>query len=289
MNLLGKLFIVMIFVGSIMVASFSVVIYATHTNWRAKYNEAHAAEQTTQQRLRDLETQRASMEAALTLEIRNQASRNVALFQRVNQLTQDLGAARVEVAALMAEDERRRAEVAVANAQTGLLREELEEVSARLRESQIAWVEMSTELVRKMDEAHGLSIRLTDYQTIAANLAEEFRNAMEVLRRFGLQPDPALYPTTPPAGVRGLITETRPGGWVEISIGSDSGIARGHQLDVVRHRDGRSVLVAKIEIFDHPAADRASAKVMEGFQWGIPQRGDEVMYIEISGLSPVVH
>ncbi len=34
MNLVGKIFVVLIFVMSIVFAAFSIMVYATHTNWR---------------------------------------------------------------------------------------------------------------------------------------------------------------------------------------------------------------------------------------------------------------
>ena len=34
MNLVGKIFVVCIFVMSMVFASFSIMVYATHTNWR---------------------------------------------------------------------------------------------------------------------------------------------------------------------------------------------------------------------------------------------------------------
>ena len=287
MNLLGKLFIVMIFIGSIVLASFTVVLHSTHKNWREEANNLSATLQTLTQELADLQRQRDAMVAALELQIRTEAARNISLSEQIRRLTQENEEAKREVARLMEEEAEKRAQVATANLNIQLLREQLEGVTGALRDAQIEWMEMSTELVRQMDEAHGLAIQLTNYRTTASNLAEEFRSAMEVLRLFGLQPDPALYPAMPPAGVRGVITEVRqPGGWVEISIGTDSGLARGHQLDVVRTIDGRTVLVGKIEVVD-PIADRASARIIPEFRLGVVQRGDEVKYIQVSGMIAV--
>ena len=286
MNLLGKLFIVMIFIGSIMFASFSVVIYATHRNWRDDYIKVEANLQTAQQRLADAERQKASMEAALRLEVRSLQDLNISLSDRVRQLSDDNERERAEIARLTEALQEQIALVAVSHEMAEGLRTQLDATNRALLEAQNEWVAMSTELIKKIDEAHSLAIRLSNYQTTAANLAEEFRKAMQVLQLFGLLPDPSLYPEKPPAGTHGIVTEVRPGGWVEVSIGVDSGLARGHQLDVVRNRDGRSVLVGKIEVTD-PIADRAVARVMPEFRLGVVQRGDEVMYIEVGGLTAV--
>jgi len=283
MNLLGRLLIVLIFVGSIMLASFSVVLYATHTNWRERAEKLQQDLQKREKDFNDLRKQRDDMEAALKLEMKRQADRVTALTTSVRQLAQENDEAKVNLAKL--EQER---SVAVAESQTShetaeRLRIRLDGVSKALLDSQNDWVSMSTELVKMTDEAHGLAIQLANYQSVAAQLAQDYQGAMEVLRKHGLVADPMAYSTQPPAGTQGVVTETRPGGNVEISIGSDSGLVKGHQLDVVRNREGRSSYVGKIEI-THTAPDRAVAKVMPQFRRGVVQPGDEVMYIEVNEL-----
>ena len=286
MNLLGKLLIVLIFVGSIMFASFAVVLYATKTNWREAHSTANQALQARTQELAELQRQRDALEAALSHEINNRGSRIIALQETVDLLTRDNETAELEVTRLRLEEAGKRAEVEAALEALEHARIRLAGESEALHLAHTEWVEMSTNLVREKDRAHSLAIQVANLQSTAARLADDYRKAIEVLRLFGLQPDPALYPRTPPAEIRGVVTETRPGGWIEISVGTDSGLARGHQLDVVRNRDGRSVLVGKIEITD-PIADRATARVMPEFNLGVVQRGDEVMYIAVSGMVPM--
>jgi hypothetical protein len=223
------------------------------------------------------------MEAALKLELKRQADRVTALKVTVSQLTQDNAQAKVRLAALEQDQRTAVAAVQASHEMAERLRIRLDGVSKALLDSQNDWVNMSTELVKMSDEAQGLAIQLAAYQATAAQLAQDYQNAMEVLRIHGLVPDPAAYSTQPPAGVHGTVTEIRPGGNVEISIGSDSGLVKGHQLDVVRNREGRSSYIGKIEI-TNTAADRAVAKVMPEFRRGVIQSGDEVMYIEVNEL-----
>jgi len=289
MNLLGKLFIFLIFIGSIMLASFSVVLYSTHTNWRelvdGKQGQPGLRQrlQDKEKELADLQKQRDSMETALRLEINNRASQIVALTERIGLLTQENENLRTKNTELADDLVRQVAAVEAATEELRVIRGRLDEQSKALLTAQNEWVSMSTELAKKMDEAHGLAIQLTSFRETASKLAHDYRNAVEVLRLHGLQPDPALYPERPPTGVRGFVTEVRPMGNVEISIGTDSGLAKGHQLDVVRVRDGRTNLIGKIEVIA-PVADRASAKVMPQFRTGTVQVGDEVMYIEVNEL-----
>ena len=280
MNLLGRLLIVLIFIGSIVLASFAVVLYSTRTNWREQHNAVSATLRARTDELAELQRQRNEMEAALRLEIRLQADRNTALTESIRQLTTDNQSARDDVA-----DLRTRLELATTTADSAVkeveaLRIRLDAEAGARRESTTEWVAMSTELIKKMDEAHSLAIQVANLQTTAAQLAKDYRDAVEVLRKHGLSADPELYAQHPPAGIRGVVTEVRPGGHVEISIGQDSGLSRGHQLDVVRDREGRQVYVGRIEI-TNTVADRAVARVMPEFRRGVVQRGDDVMYIDV--------
>jgi len=280
MNLLGRLFIVLIFIGSVMFMAMSIALYATHTNWRTHANDLNQRLTQRTQDLAELQRQKDAMEAALTLEIRRQANNNVALATRVRQLTQDNEDARDDLADLRQQLDAQVAAVASVSNETALLRARLDGANEALFNSQNEWAAMSTELLRKYDEAHGLAIQVANYQTVSWRLAQDYRDAVEVLRRLGVTADLALLASQPPAGIRGSVTEVRPGGVVEISIGSDSGLARGHHLDIVRNRDGRSSYIGKIEI-TNVAADRAVGRVMPEFRRGVVQRDDEVTFIDV--------
>jgi len=264
-----------------MLMAWSVALYATHTNWREHANKLDQELKQKTQELADLRKLKEALETALTLENRSQANRNMALAEKVRQLTQDNDDARDELDELRAELAMQVALTDTATKEMGLLRIRLDESSKRLLESQNDWANMSTQLVRKMDEAHGLAIQVATYQTVGAQLAKDYRDAVEVLRRLGVSTDLSLYASQPPAGIRGLVTQVRPGGIIEISIGSDSGLVKGHHLDVVRNRAGSPSYVGKIEI-TNVAADRAVAKVMPEFRRGVVQRDDEVTYIDVN-------
>lgn len=281
MNLLGKLLIVLIFIGSIGLASFSVALYATHTNWREHSNKLEENLKGKTQELTNLQKQKAAMETALKLENERRRVSIQALTEKVDLLTQDCMAANEEKAKLKEELEVQVAAVKASHETAERLRERYDGASKALLDSQNDWVAMFTDLTKKTDEAHGLAIQVTNYQSTAAKLAQDYRDVVEVVRIHGLSPDPTLYSKHPPAGIHGTVTEARPGGVVELSVGSDSGLVKGHQLDVIRNRDGRGSYVGKVEIIS-TVADRAVAKVMPEFRRGVVQSGDEVTFIEVN-------
>lgn len=282
MNLLGRLFIVLIFIGSVMLMSWSVVLYATHTNWRDHVTKLDADLKKKTQEYAELQTQKNALESAFKSEIDNQVRLNVALKERIDLLVQENRDAQDTLVGLKTQLDDQIAVVGRVSEETQQLRSRLEKANESLLAAQYDWVTMSTELVRKMDEAHSLAIQVVNYQSVGAQLAKDYRDAVDVLRSLGITTaDMALLASQPPAGIRGTVTEVRPGGVVEISIGQDSGIVKGHQLDIVRHREGRSSYIGKIEI-TNVVADRAVARVMPEFRKGVVQRDDEVTYIDVN-------
>ena len=281
MKLLGRLFIVLIFIGSIMMMAWSVALYATHKNWRTETARLQEQLDTKTREYNALQTQKNEMVSALELEIGSQALRNVALRERVDLLIQENDTTRQELDLLTAERARQTALVASVTGEAQELRARLEKENAALLAAQYDWVAMSTELVKQMDQSQSLAIQNANLRAIGAQLAKDFSDVVAVLRANGWSGDPALYASQPPAGIRGTVTEIRPNGFVEISIGRDSGLVKGHQLDVVRHRGDRSSYIGKVEITD-VAVDRAVAKIMPEFRRGSIQRDDEVTYIDVS-------
>lgn len=284
MNLLGKLLIVLILVGSIIFMSFAVVLYATHTNWKTRADGLQAQLTAKQDEFNKLQGVKDTMEAALKLETTRLASREKELTETLRQLTSDKTLAESKKDQLEAQLEIQNKAMLNSQEDAERLRGRLDTASKALFDAQNEWVVMSTELTKKIDEVNSLSVQLTTYQTTTSQLAKDYGDAVEVLRKHGLAADPALYTSRPPSGISGIVTEVRPKGVIEISVGSDSGLVKGHQLDVVRNLEGRSSYIGKIEITD-TSPDRAVARVMPEFRRGVVQRDDAVTFIEVNELS----
>ena len=104
-------------------------------------------------------------------------------------------------------------------------------------------------------------------------LGKDMAKADEVLRKFGLDKNKD-YSNVPPA-VDGLILAAQGGGLVEISIGADDGLLKGHQLEVYRTAGGQSTYVGRIEVVK-TSADRAVCKIDPKFQNSNMMKGDRV-------------
>ncbi len=284
MNTIGKMFIGLIFIMSIMFMGFSVVIYATHTNWKARCAQLETALSESKTKAKQLLDARDEIQRGLTEEVNRRATVIANLTTKVEELDKDNTAFKDELAQLKGDKEQGIAAVKLSHETQVMLRTEVDGLRKDLRSAQEDWATLYTELVAKTDEAHALALQLATYRSVGEKLTQDYQDAIEVLRKHGLKPVPGDYTGVPPTGVQGVVTEVRPNGWVEISIGADSGLMKGHRLDVVRNLDGRSSYIGKIEI-EQTQPDRSAARILPEYRRGTVQRDDVVDNIATGELS----
>jgi hypothetical protein len=129
-----------------------------------------------------------------------------------------------------------------------------------------------TELVKQVSTLHDQKVNaeILAKATLERNsqLAKDLEEKSNKLRRLeirGVKGDPTEFAkdNPPPENVEGLIKKSDPTtGLVTLSIGSDSGLARGHTLEVFR-LDPAAKYICKIRILDvrpHEAVGKPIAK-----------------------------
>ena len=281
MNNVGKIFITLIFLLSVMFMSFTLVLYATHQNWKEEHAKVKKQLDEANARLAKEETTRNDLTKAYEAEVERGAQRIVALQEDV-KLLQEEKQTLAEAKTKLEDDQQKHIEmVKLAHDSLAASRTELEGLRKDNRTLHEDWDRVFHKLVEQTDIAHDLALKLANYRSVGEQLAKDFRNACEVLRKFGLQADPDVYSGVPPKNVEGLVTEVRPDGWLEISIGEDSGIREGHQLDVYRQANGRSAYIGKVKVVQ-TQPDRAACVVMPEFRKGTIQREDSVGSISLT-------
>ncbi|MDR0706157.1 MAG: hypothetical protein LBF88_14380 [Planctomycetaceae bacterium] len=284
MNLIGRMFIVLIFIMSIMFMAFSVAIYATHTNWKKRTEDLSALLKESETQKKQLADSRDNMVREFNEELSKRRAVIANLETKVEEISKENKQYKEELTQLNEVKEQGIASVKLSHESMQSLRAEVDGLRKDLRKAQEDWAKLNTELVAKTDEAHDLALQLTNYRSTGEQLLQDYRDAVDVLKKHGLVPRPELYTGIPPQGIQGVVTEVRPNGWIEISIGKDSGLVRGQELDVVRHIDGRSSYIGKIKI-DRTEADRSVATIMREFRRGTVQRGDSVEFINTAELT----
>jgi cell division protein FtsL len=269
MNLLGKIFVVLIFVMSLVFATFAIGVYATHQNWKAK---AASLKTTIDERNTELEARKADIEK-LNAEIEKEAvAKREALAkletERV-ELAKDHDNLTKERDALLAQ--RQQAVAALDTAQQNLakLTTEVNTLRDEIREAQARRDKSFDEVVRLTDQIHQARGELKRLSERDVQLAGQLAKAEGVLKMNDLSKDMPLDGRPPLA--RGKVLAINRDDMIEISLGSDDGLRAGHTLEVFR----ASRYLGKVEVLT-TSNDRAVGKIIPGFKKGAIQRGDDV-------------
>jgi hypothetical protein len=277
MNLVGKIFIVLIFVMSILFMGFVVAVYATHTNWRDAVKNPDSGLET-QLKNEKAEVDKLANQMAKTqeeLETEKAARQNqiAKLVEKSDKLAEDREQLTKDIAT---ERELKRDAIAAMDAAHKTLdamRVEVERLRGDIATAMAVRDESLTMLVSKTDEANGLAMQMQTLNKRTAEVAEQLQKATDVLRKFGLDAEPEKYAGVPTREVSGVVSVVRPDG-IGITIGSDDGLLKGHRLDVYR-TGGQGTYLGKIEvIYTYP--DKAVCKVLPEFRKGIIQANDRV-------------
>jgi chromosome segregation ATPase len=284
MSFVGKMLIVLQVVLSIVFMAFAGAVYTTHQNWmtqagnlesevsrlQTEVNDAATAasaqiSELTQQR--DAAAGRADMAEAENVQLRTQLENEAVRSNRVEAERQSFeglaGAKSVE--ASFRDEEAQRQRIAY---QT--LRSQNDELAANLRNTEDALFAANLERQALAERFDGL-------------LAEN-GDLKRILRLNDLPSDPSEYAglEEPPPPVDGLVLatmkdKTNRTELVEISIGSDDGLLKSHELDVFRAASGSAKVqyLGKIRI-TLVTPDRAVGYVVQAAKNGIIERGDNV-------------
>jgi hypothetical protein len=275
MNLLGRIFIVLILIMSIGFMFSAMVVYSTHKNWRElAVGPGGLQERLTQAQanFNELQTQYNRLESQLRTEletrdqeIRKLETERVAQNERntdiQNELEQLRQAQRDSTAAVVVaqQDNERLA------AQVNDLRQEIR-TNQQLRDQAFATTLQATE------ELHQTAAELESAEERKQQLTQQVANMTTVMRESGL--NPTTDPNAVVPRVDGFVTQIRRSNgsqFVEITIGADDGLKAGDTIEVYR---GDKYL-GRVEIL-RTSPDKAVGRIDRRFQQGQIQEGDRV-------------
>ncbi|MEX2141802.1 MAG: hypothetical protein WD894_21230 [Pirellulales bacterium] len=279
MNLLGKIFVVLIFVMSLMFMTMALMVYATHRNWKQEVARTAAEAQQTGQpvgwkaRYEQLVAQNQKLSAdhlALQKEV---VAERTAKAEALAKLQTELSERRQELAAAQDQLTQRGDQLAHAVA---TLRTQEENVNVATTQVQKLTEDIKTQIAM-VDDLFKKSLQLAN-QLMQANtelpdlrerndqLAQMLANARLLLSQVGMTLEDPLDLRPPPLDAN--VEDVGRDG-VEIAAGSHDGIRVGHVLDVIR--DSR--FVGKIQI-TNVEKDRAIGRVMSEHSVQQIKRGD---------------
>jgi len=269
MNLLGKIFTVMILVTSVFVMVVAIMVYATHKNWEQAYTMLNTKYQTQLTTLQEEKSRydriqgqlEAEKEAAqqevskLESELTTLAAEHNVNLQELDQLRQQRSQNEDLVAATEANNRVLADEVA------GLREDRLTAMSDR-DAAFIKTTQATTEL-------HDVTGELEKVVERNGQLVDQVAHATQLLEYNNIDPSGEAVPH-----VRGLVSAIRREAGVqlvEITIGADDGLRPEHTVEVFR---GTRYL-GRIEILKTDP-DRSVGRVIREYQQGPIQEGDDV-------------
>lgn len=269
MNLLGKIFTVLILLASVALMVIAMFVYATHRNWKDAYDKVTAQLSTEQAAKADLEAkyqqqisqlkseQTAALQDVAKLETERNVivSQNQAIQKEVDQLRQDQ-AQNVAMVKATGENVSR-----LTNEVTGL-RDDVR-VAQQDRDEQFHTTLKAT------SELHSVGGDLQKLQERSAQVVAQLADVKAKAEEAGVNTEGEYIPR-----VRGKVSKIQrnaSGQLIEITIGADDGVRPGQTVEVFR--GDRYLGRAEILKAD---PDRAVGQVIRKFQQGQIQENDDV-------------
>jgi hypothetical protein len=269
MNLLGKIFVVLILLMSVMFAAFSVAVYSTHKNWKTEAEARQKTIGTLNEQLTAAQAEKTKLDEAIA---REKVAHNEALAkletERV-ELAKQRDALTTERDGLLAKDKDAVAALDAAQQNLKKLTGEVDALREEIRVAQSARDKSFDQVVRLTDQIHQVQGELTRLEERDVQLADQLAQSKQVLSAHGLTKDTPV--DNIPPQLRGKVLAINREDMIEVSLGSDDGLRAGHKLEVFRG----SHYLGRVEVLN-TSSDRAVAKIIPGFKKAAIQRGDDV-------------
>ena len=285
MTFVGRLLIVVQLVLSICFMAFAGAVFSVQQNWKAKSVSLEEDLAKSKTEFQDLDQEFSRYKDEMTAKLQNEENRANSAENEARILTQQLQAKTAELDTTKTSLDTERALAAIAGEEARERRKEAEEqrrINGQLQKDLDELVVRNRSL---MDELFNLQNEqkslLAKHEQILGHVAF----LEKVVRVNGLDTDPKKYLSeeTPPPLVVGQVLATKKDAGngqelVEISIGSDDGLLKGHKVYVYRlaRAEGeRPRFLGQLRI-DLVTPDRAVGSVVERAKNGVIEKGDNV-------------
>jgi uncharacterized protein YoxC len=280
MNIIGKIFVVAVFVMSLVFMSLAIAVYSTHTNWKEEIERpadevqagkplGYKAQLTDAKKERELLTQQIN---DLTQRV---AEKEAARDQVVAKLQTALEQKDKELQGLRGEKEKREDEREQAQAELTATRTELEKVTKTVDDLRSQVRGMQAKVDEQVDRTAKLAGDLHEKESFLEiaverkkQLEKQVANARDLLKQHGLAIDSLPRDHVP--AIDGVVTAVADDA-VEVTLGGDDGVQTGHFLEVWRDDE----YLGRVQVIS-VKPDRCMGRVVPEFRRGIIQPGDRV-------------
>ena len=269
MNLMGKIFTLLIFFMSICFLVIALMVGATHRNWKAIANEKNSEATNYKNALVEAKSSTSDKEKLLAAE---RASRAMQLAQLESQLKvlADLKDSKESELRVVEEQSQQQLD-ALENAQKRIADQDVEVADLRANNKKLV-DDIATQfsLVRNLTKQsfeikNQIELLKKKEMDLVANLAK----SKKVLDRNGLTSNSLTDHIVPK--LDGLVVKTSSDGLFAISLGTDDGLRVGHELDVYR----KDRFVGKGTVIK-TETDLAAVRINPDFNLDTVREGDHV-------------
>lgn len=278
MNLVGKIFVVLIAVMCVVFMALSAMVFMSNANWREVVinpttglkkqlddskaaNAALANEKSEQEKA--IEALKAERRAAV-------AKLESELLETKNQRDT------LEKEAAAQQKGEREAVAAMQTTQESLtsMRKDQDGLKGQADQALKLRNESWDAVVKTTDELHQAVNELKRLKDRNRELADQVARARRIAEKFDI--DLSRDPGDRPPVVDGIVTLTTEGSdLIEISIGSDDGLSKGNRLEAYRIGGPSNQYLGRVEVVK-TEPERAVCRILPEFRRGLIQRGDRV-------------
>ena len=269
MNLIGKIFVVLILVMSVVFMAFAVAVYGTHQNWKTAAQATKTKLDNSQKMLQQAEEEKTKLETDIAQEAVAKRQALAKLETEKDELQKQRDELTKQRDELMVKDKAAVAALDTAQQNLAKLTTEVEGLRGNIRDTQADRDKNFDLVVKSTDQIHQAQGELKRLQERQVQLAGQVAAANNVLSAHGLNKDMPVDGIPPQ--VRGKVLAINQDNMIEISLGKDDGLRQGHTLEIFRG----SKYLGRVEVL-HTDTDRAVAKILAGFKKGAIQKGDDV-------------
>ena len=269
MNLMGKIFTLLIFFMSICFLVISLMVGASHRNWKAEAAEAKAAETLAKNKLTDAKANTSEKEKLLSAERTARAMQLAQLESQLKTIRENYISKEAQLRKESEISQQRLAELEQAQARIKAQDIEVADLQAnntKLVDDIAIQFSLVRNLTNQTFELKNQIALLTEKQSdLVASLAKTKR----VLDRNGLTEDSLTDHIIPK--LDGLVVQVNNDGLFAVSLGTDDGLRVGHVMDVYR----RDRFVGKGTVVK-AQADLSAVRINPDFQLDSVKEGDHV-------------
>jgi len=250
MTFVGKILVILIMAFSLVFLGISTVVFTTATNWSEKSKKQAESITKVQTQLRDAQARLTDAETKLDQAKKDQDKVLAERKTRIDDLTKQVADAEGEMTQARSQLEVAQNNAKVALAEATARKGQIDTLNETLGKAQTQANQFSAQNIELTDQIRILEREKATAEQNAKDLRNFNSRAISYLNKMGVAPDKinSLDPTSVPPAVEGKVTEldaTKRS--MEISIGSDDGLAVGQELYVFRVQP-RAEYIGKIKI-----------------------------------------